>query len=171
MRPKRTIVLEGFEPLIRKLGDPRLAREPMVEMLNDATKLGERAAMNAISGGTGIAIRSINRRVWANTLSARTYSMIARPRAMSIDKGRPPGEGTSIKAVARWVTGRTRLNEEDLARLSDEERSKIIQAWQAIFEHGAKGKHYITATGAVLRERLPELQKKAMRRLEELARR
>lgn len=167
-RASRTIKLEGFEELIRALGDPKLAQEPMGDLLASASKLGEKASIDAISGGTGVAVRSIQHKVWPRTLSARVYTMIKKPRSMSIDKGREPGEDVTIEAIARWLkrtVSRQNLN------LSRDERSKVIAAWGAIREHGAKGKGYIAAAKEAIEKELPQLQERAMRQLGEMIKR
>jgi len=160
-RPSKTIRLDGFEELIRKLGAPALSRQPIEEMLTAAAKLGERAAIIAISGGSGVAERSIRHMVSSRRLFARVFTMIARPRAMSIEKGRLPGETVTSIALARWLTGsagRTPV-------LSEEERKQVFVAQAAIRQHGAKGKFYILAAREVIDREMPRLKETALRRL------
>ena len=167
-RPSKTINLEGFEELIRKLGDPRLSQQPMEELLTGVSKIGQSAAIKAISGGTGIAERSINYKVFSRTMWARVYTMIARKRAMSIDQGRKPGDNPSIEEIASWYFSTPFRRHWDMSR---ENRSKVIQIWQAIKEHGSKGKNYMLATRDAVEKGLPALTSRAMERIKELARR
>ncbi|HSW64405.1 MAG TPA: hypothetical protein VLH56_14020 [Dissulfurispiraceae bacterium] len=167
-RPSKTIKLEGFEEVMRKLGDPRLSQQPMEELLTDASKIGQSAAIKAISGGTGIAERSINYKVFSRTMWARVYTMIARKRAMSIDRGRKPGDNPSIEEIASWYFSTPFRRHWDMSR---DNRSKVVQIWQAIKEHGAKGKNFIPVAREEIEKELPRLQQRAIQRLEELAKR
>ncbi len=157
--------LEGFEELKQELGDPKLAREPVKVLLTEAADLGQRTAITAISGGTGLAERSIGRRVYSRGMEARVYTRIAEPRAMSIERGRPPGQPPAILAVARWLKGTTRRTPE----LTQEERKQVIEVQEAIRQHGARGKGYMVATWEALERELPRLKEMAMRKLKELA--
>ena len=158
------IELEGFEELKQKLADPNLAREPIKEMLTEAALLGQETAITAISGGTGIAERSIGRRTQSRGMSIAVYTMIGKPRAMSIEQGRPPGERVSSLALARWLTGSTRRT----PSLTREERKQVLDVQEAIRQRGAKGKGYMVATREALEKELPRLKEAAMRRLKEL---
>ncbi len=160
------VELEGFEELKQKLGDPKLTREPMKEMLTEASKLGQKTAITAISGGTGLAERSIGRRVYSRSMEARVYTRIAEPRAMSIEQGRPPGQPPPLLAVARWLKGTTRRTPE----LTREERKQVLEVQEAIRQFGARGKGYMVAAREAVEKELPRLKEAAMRRLEELVR-
>jgi len=160
--------IEGAEAMMRKITDPRLAIIPMHAMLEEAAVIGERAAQKAIDGGTGIAVRSINHRTWSRTLTARVYTMIAKKRALDIDRGRKPGNRASLDEIASWHF-QTPFRRH--WRSTPEERSIIAQKWKAIRTKGTKGKKYILAAREDIEQHMPRLQKRAMQRLEELARR
>jgi hypothetical protein len=140
----------------------------MAELLDSASRIGIDGAVKNIDGGTGIAVRSIRRKVWAQRMSARVYTTMSRPRAMSIEKGRKRGEGETIEKLASWYKGipyRRRMH------ISHEDRSSIIQIWKSVREHGVKGKGYIVAAKDAIEEELPRLTRAAMARLKEMARR
>lgn len=158
------IEIEGFEELRQRLVDPNLACEPIKEMMEEAALLGQETAITAISGGTGMAERSIGRRTQSRGMSIAVYTMIAKPRAMSIEQGRPPGERVSSLALARWLTGSTRRT----PSLTRDERQQILDVQEAIRQRGAEGKGYIVATREALERELPRLKEAAMRRLREL---
>ena len=158
------VEIEGFEELKRKLVDPKLAREPIKEMLEEAAKLGQDTAVKAISGGTGLAERSIGYRTRSRGMSFTVYTMIAKPRAMSIEKGRPPGERVPSLALARWLTGSTCRT----PTLTREERKQVIGVQEAIRQHGTKGKGYMMAAREAVEKELPRLKEGAMRRLKGL---
>ncbi len=158
------IELEGFKELARNMGDPRLVREPIREMLEEAASIGQDTAIKAISGGTGLAERSIGHRVYSRGMRARVYTMIARPRAMSIEHGRSPGQLPSFLEIARWLKGSTSR----IPQLTREEREQVIEIQEAIRQHGARGKGYMSATREALDEELPRLKETMMQRLKEL---
>ena len=158
------VEIEGFEELKRKLVDPKLAREPIKEMLEEAAKLGQDTAVKAISGGTGLAERSVGHRTRSRGMSFTVYTMIAKPRAMSIEKGRPPGEHVPSLALARWLKGTTRRT----PTLTREERSQVTDVQIAIKQAGTKGKGYMVAAREAVEKELPRLKEVAMRRLKEL---
>ena len=158
------VEIEGFEELKRKLVDPKLAREPIKEMLEEAAKLGQDTAVKAISGGTGIAERSIGHRTRSRGMLITVYTMIGKPRAMSIEQGRKPGERVSSLALARWLTGSTRRT----PTLTREERKQVVDVQEAIRQRGAKGKGYMLAAREAVEKELPRLKEAAMRRLKEL---
>ena len=158
------IELEGFKELKQKLADPKLAREPVKEMLEEAALIGQETAIAAISGGTGIAERSIGRRTQSRGMSIAVYTMIGKPRAMSIEQGRKPGERVSSLALARWLTGSTRRT----PSLTGEERKQVLDVQEAIRQFGARGKGYMVATREALERELPRLKEAAMRRLKEM---
>ncbi|MBT9176898.1 MAG: hypothetical protein DDT20_01223 [Firmicutes bacterium] len=151
--------LEGVEELRRKLGDPKLAKEPIKEMLKKAAALGKETAIPAISGGTGIAARSIKSSVRSRAMQARVYTRIAEPRAMSIEQGRPPGELVEICSLARWLTGSTTV--------TIEEFEQILEIQEAIKQGGTQGKGYMLATREALEKELPRLEEELLVRLEE----
>lgn len=160
--------VEGIEALMRKITDPRLATVPMYEMLEEAASIGADSSMKAIDGGTGIAIRSIYHKTWARSLTARVYTMIRKPRSLCIDRGRKPGNNISIAQTASWHFGTPYSRHWES---TDEDRSTIIKKWKAIREKGSKGKKYIVAARDGIEKQMPRLQRRAMQRLEELAKR
>lgn len=167
----RTIHLDiqGIEELIRKLKDPRLATVPLYEMLEAGAKLGQETAREAVTGGTNRARVSILYKVWAHSLKARVYTMIAKPRALQMDPGRRVGgEGITINQTAAWHFKSLYRDDWDM---SPEQRSTVAKKWKSMRRFGSKGKKYIVTTREVLLREMPRLQDKAMRRLEELANR
>lgn len=166
MRRSRTIRIEGFDELTRKLNDPSLARMAMEDVITEAAKLGEITAIKAIDGGTGIATRSIQKKVWTRRLSARVYTMIAKVRALCINKGRKPGDAPTIRALSIWLTNKR--NDWDL---TDEERSTVIQVQQSIRKSGSKGKKYIPAAREAIENEIPSILTRALRRIKEAYRR
>lgn len=155
------VELKGVEEIAKKLNDPKI-REPIKEMLTEAVKVGQSAAVKAISGGTGLAERSIGRTVWSRTLKGRVYTRIKYERAMSIEEGRLPGEPPSLMAVAMWMKGIPYRR--DLI-LTKEESSLAFKIQEAIRLHGARGKGYLKAAEEAIEKELPRLKRTAMDRI------
>jgi len=164
-KPSSTIKIDGLGDLVANLRDPELARQPVVELLEKASKLASKTAIGAISGGTGMAERSINHKVWARTLSARVYTMIAKPTAMSIEKGRNAGDPPSLKAVARWYKETPYPG-----ALSREEIETVYRIQHAISIGGSRGKGYMVATKKAVENELPRLKDEALKTVERLMR-
>ena len=164
------VEIEGFEELKRKLVDPKLAREPIKEMLEEAAKLGQDTAVKAISGGLGMAKLSILHRTYSRGMAFTVKTMIAKPRAMSIEHGRKPGEVVPYLQAARHVTGRRGLTRRRLEeeRLPDADHRAVRRMQEYIRVHGAKGKGYMVAAREAVEKELPRLKEVAMRRLKGL---
>lgn len=149
------VELKDFDRLRNKLNDPKLVREPVKEMLTEAVKIGQNAAVKAISGGTGLAERSIGRTVWSRVLEGRVYTRIKYARAISIEEGRPPGEPPSLMAIAMWMKGIPYRRDLILTR---EESSRAFKIQEAIRLYGARGKGYLKAAEEAVEEELPRLK-------------
>ena len=164
----RTIQIEGLEDVLRKLGDRRISDQPMLELLEEASKIGVDAAIETVTASTGRAAHSIHHRVWSRTLSARVYTMMARVRTKSIDKGRKKNEGTTIERLAAWEK---KAIYHGKMHIPDEERSKIIRIWKAVKEKGVRGKTFVVGAKADIEAQMPHMVSRAMERLKELANR
>ena len=145
---------KGLEELKLKLTDPSLVGKPTYQMLHSAAKIGSRAATDGISGGTGIAERSIGSEV--KPLSARVYTAIAQPRAMSIEQGREPGVNPRdiLPQIIRW---------KDAVGHAD----SGIEIALDIERRGAKGKHFMQRAREVVNQELPRLLSEMGRRIRE----
>ena len=154
------VELKGLERLRGKLQDPSLIRKPLKNLIFHAAGIGKKQARESISGGTGIAERSVTTRV--EPTSARVFSLIAQPRAMSIEVGRKPGETVSLMALARWLTGRQRS-----FTPTREERKQAAQVQALIKARGAKGKAFIKAAQETVKRNMPRLVSEMARKIEE----
>lgn len=154
--PKARMTIEGIEELQRKLRDPRMIQEPLRELLDEASALGQRVATDAIEGGRGLAVRSMGRHV--DPLSAKVYTMLPRPRALSIEKGRRPGVSRReiLAQIISWAeaVGHPKSAYEIVAEIK---------------ERGTKGKRFMEQARAAVAETLPRLVARMARRVEELA--
>lgn len=159
------VEVEGFDKLRKKLNDPKLIREPVKEMLTEATRIGKDAAIKAISGGTGIAERSIGSVVWSRAMKGRVYTRIKYKTAMSIEEGRPPGEPPSIMAIAMWLKGKPyRRN----LTITKEESSRAFKVQEAIRLSGSRGKWYLKAAEEAIEEEMPRLKQVVIDRFNRL---
>lgn len=163
-RPKARVKIEGLEELQAKLRDPRLIGDPFKELLKDASQTGQEAAERGIDGGTGIAVRTINR--FVDPTSAKVTTVLPRARAMSIEKGRPPGEEVPVRALVRWLSGNPYKRSADRAELE-----LAYQARAAIKQHGAKGKRFMQQARQAVADTLPRLLGRMARRIERMAKR
>ena len=142
--------LIGVDELRMRLKDPEFIKGPLRDFLFHASSIGKREALDSIDGGTGIAVRSIGAKVY--TLDATVYTAIARKRALSIERGRPPGELIPWQAALRFVTGRQR----SFTPTADEKR-KAETVIAAVLAHGAKGKFFLKRARAKVKSEMPRL--------------
>lgn len=160
-----TVEFRGVDELIKRLSDPRPVKTAIKNMLVEATKIGQAAAKQAVSGGTGIAERSIGRSVWTRVLQGRVYSRIKYERAMLIEEGRSPGNPPSILAVLSWMTG-TPYRRDLIFTRRDEKRALKIQ--ESIRRRGSKGKHYLEAANKAIEKEMPSLERQVMRQIKNM---
>lgn len=102
-RPKVKVVVEGIAALQAKLNNDGLLREPVRDMLTGAAKVGQKAAVEGVDGGRGIAVRSMSYKV--DPLSMRVFTAMPAARARSIDQGRKPfrhGLRALLPGISRW---------------------------------------------------------------------
>jgi hypothetical protein len=92
---------EVLGDLPEKLRQPGAAAEPLRDLLEEAAKIGQRVATDAVDGGRGIAVRSLYSKV--RSLDMRVASTMPRARASSIERGRKPGQRPAIGQITRWA--------------------------------------------------------------------
>jgi len=150
---KTEIKVEGLEELQRRFTDPALLHDPLQALLKEAETMGRRQAESAIDGGTGIAVRSIGGEVMET--SARIYSAMPRARAVSIEKGRPPGESMSslVPQLTRW--GKSVGHP-----LPGREIAQEVQAT------GTRGKRFLRAAKDMIKQNMPGMVAKMARNIE-----
>jgi|GEM_PF-5641058 len=154
MSDKIGVEVEGMKELEIKLQDPELVGRPMQEVLEEAAEIGQNSAVEGISGGTGIAERSIESRVTPTT--AKVFSMIADDRVQSIEEGRPSGADPDaiLPQIIRWKEA---VGHPDSGR----EISLEIQ------RRGTKGKRFLTRAREVVEGEIPRLLSNMVQRVRE----
>ena len=138
------VEMKGQEELIKKLSDPVVIAGPLKELLTEASSIGRKTAVEGIDGGLGIAVRSIGKEI--EPLSARVYTAIAEPRAMSIEKGRPAGDNrwTSDRQIQKWA---------DSVGLFD----PLFVIVRGIRQRGVKGRFFMQAAREKVQSEIPRL--------------
>ena len=148
--------VHGTEQLRKRMEIEGLVDEPLVEVLQDAAAIGQKAAVQGVDGGLGIAVRSITRDV--KPTQARVFTAMPRARARSIEQGRP--SGVSIREILpqliRW---------REAGAVGHPDPAIVIA--QEIKRRGVKGKHFMQAARDQVRRDLPRLVAQAARRVEE----
>ena len=149
---RMNIEIEGLEELEVKLTDPELVGKPKRQMLEDAAKIGQNAAVEGISGGTGIAERSIHKNVTPTT--AKIYSMIDDDRVKSIEEGRPPGANPRriLPQIIRWKEA-----------VGHPESGREIAL--EIEAKGTKGKRFFARAREVVEGEIPRLLSEMSRKI------
>lgn len=160
--PEAVFRVKGAEELRYALRNPRLVGAPLEELLREAAAIGKRVATQTISGGTGLAEQSIGSAVSMRALTARVYTRIAEPTAMSIERGRSGGSTPSLAAVARWLKG----TPYGVPVLSRAERSQAARIQAAIRQHGSRGKGFLAAALRAVESELPRLERRALDQLQ-----
>ena len=144
--------LKGFEELRGKLHDPELLRKPVKDMMFHAKAIAYRASLDALDGGTGAALDSL--RALARPTYAEVFSLMAHPRALSIEEGRRPGTEIPFMAALRWTTGIRAVSRYEPTR---EEYKRTIAALEGIKRRGARAKRFIAKAYEKVEERMPEM--------------
>ena len=148
------IEMTGQEELIKKLSDPAVIAGPLKELLEEASSIGRKTVVEGIDGGTGVAVSSIG--IEVQPLSARVYTAIAEPRALSIEKGRPPGDTrwTSDGHIQKWA---------ESVGVSE----PLFVLTRGIRQRGVKGRFFMAAARQKVESELPRLLNNMARIIEE----
>lgn len=151
--------LEGYEELVRRLSDPRVAKDAVMDMIDKAIDIGHAQAIDSIRGGTESAIHSVQKKTWRRSMSGRVYTLIKPEKAYKIDEGRKPGDPPSIKQAARWHAKTIFVI---ITRIL---RSIAVAIQRAIDSRGGRGKHYIRETHDKVMSELPALEREVIERI------
>lgn len=153
-QPQFEIEIEGLEVLVKRLNDPRLTRSAMTGILARARSRGAKQAVKRISGGTGIAERSIFAVFDRQRIEVRIGTHIRnRDRAASIERGRPRGELPNTAALARWMAA------EGIQGISPSDMAHQIR------RQGTEGKKFIQGTFEDLQAQMPRYVRDAAKRI------
>lgn len=138
------IEVQGVDDLNAKLTDPQMIAGPLKELLEEATSIGVKTAVEGVDGGSGAAVRSISKEVLET--SARVYSAMPRVRALNIEKGRPVGVPVEqiLPQIISWKK-----------HVGHPEPAIVIA--QEISQRGVKGRFFMAAAKQKLEEVLPRL--------------
>ncbi|MFA7462333.1 MAG: hypothetical protein WCY59_04210 [Anaerovoracaceae bacterium] len=159
-----TVQIEGVDKLRARLKDPQLVKEPLKELLKDASDIGKAVARHNLSGGTEQAKISMTAEV--KPMEAVVYSKMAEARAKSIEEGRSPGETAPFTQLARWVTGRRYLTARRLSELTKDERAQVEAVQAAIKAGGSRAKKFIAGAAEAVKKDLPKLFNVMARKVE-----
>jgi len=162
---KFVIKLEGVKELMGKLENPNLARAAVVDLVRKGAEIGEATAIENIKGGTGVAVYSIQHKVWPRTKRARVYTLIREPRAKQIEKGRKRNNPPSLLQAFRWLVG-----EVTSRRMLGEEFRESLAIQKAIRDKGSRGRGYIQAARRAVERALPRLSQEALDSIERMVR-
>lgn len=168
--------VRGIEDLKARLTNPALIGAPLTEVLEEASKLGSKTAVNNIDGGRGIAVHSIGYEV--QPLAARVFSAMPRARALNIEQGRPIGTPEKELAWLDW-SERPPVWKGPLARWAKSEghvdltagSSPVAAIIRAVSTQGVKGKRFLGQAREAMKNALPRLLSKMARQVEERAKR
>jgi hypothetical protein len=155
------IKVEGVKELIERFNDPRLIKEPLRELLIEASDIGKQTAAGVLDVGVGTqsfkgqggAKFSIVTAINAQSMTATVKTLMPTARAMSIEKGRPTGEAPPIKQIAAWA----KFN-----RIADHPRAVAARIQQA----GVKGKFYMKQAREAVQNALPAMLAEMARKVE-----
>lgn len=155
-RPRVRVKVEGIEELAAKLQNPRLIEDPLRELMDESTKVGQKAAVLAVDGGSGKAVQSIGRNVRIDRRGSQVYSAMSRETVRSIDQGRRPAPADwkfLIPAMTRWAR-------------AVGYGSSIFALAKKVATNGTRGKKFLAAGRKAVAEALPELTAQMGRRVE-----
>lgn len=139
------IKLEGFEELEARLTDPTLIVAPLREdVFEPATSIGVKTAVEGVDGGTGIAVRSIQKEI--EPMQARVYTAMPTVRAISIEKGRPVGVPVE-QLLPQIINWKNAVGHPDSA----------IAIARGIKQRGVKGRFFMEGAKNAVVEALPRL--------------
>jgi len=152
---KFDISIIGVEAYAAALKDPKLLAGPLVQLYDDAGKIGQRAAVLAVDGGTGKAAQSMNFRIYPERMKIQTaMSIKSRATSRSIEFGRKPGTRPPIAQIIRWKNA-----------VGHPESAFAIA--QGIKRRGTKGRFYMKAARDNVNTALPRLIAEMTRRVEQ----
>lgn len=152
-RQRVRIQVEGIDELVAKLKRRSLIEEPMTQLMEDATKIGQKAGVLAVDGGIGSAVRSIYRRVSLERGGSTVMSAMPFATIKSIDKGRRKGNPPSLKALGRWASAVGYAG-------------SLRKLRQQIDQSGTQGKFFLRAAREAVEEAMPRLRAEMERRIE-----
>lgn len=160
-----TIDQAQLDAILGKL-DPTVVRHYLRDLIKTAAKEGEDEARKLVVGeqDAGDAQAHYSMRHEAKPLSARIYSVMPEPRAMSIEVGRKPGEQAPFMQIYRWLFGRYRFTARNI---TPEQREKVLEVMRKIRESGTEGLYFIRGAAEHVEGRLPELLSDMARKIEE----
>lgn len=154
-RQRVRIEVEGIDELVAKFGKRSLIDDPMLQLMEDATKAGQKGAVNAVDGGMGIAVRSINRNVGLTSKGSTVTTAMSTQAIRSIDLGRKRNQEWQplVKSMYKWTraVGST-VNPFRLAH--------------QIAKSGTKGKRFKAAGLKAVEDVMPDLRREMERRIE-----
>ena len=160
------VTVLGREELTGKLTDPSLVREPLRDMLRGGVAIGKRSVLKTL-GDRGTMLASRSMRTSVRGMEGRVYSMMSDARLASMHQGRPAGTRLPYEMVARWVTGRPYLTRRRMADLTRAEWSRIMEAWHAIEDGGAKAVSFFPEAQQAIESALPKLISRAEAKIRE----
>jgi hypothetical protein len=143
-RPRVRVKVEGVEAVAAKLKNPRLVEAPLLAIMEEATRVGQKASVLAIDGGTGTAVRSIGRNVGIDRRGSTVYSAMLKATVISIDRGRRPGDRVSIRKLERWARA-----------VGYSGNLRALQ--ELIRTGGTKGKKFLLAGRKAVEDAMPDL--------------
>ncbi len=145
----------GVDELARNAKDPKLVQDGIKFTMFAARRTGKKTMTQLISGGTGLAERSIFAKFSARLGVLTIGTRIVGWRARSMELGRLPGDWVPFRVLQRWMAGAgLRADGASVARM------KVL-----IHAEGAEGKHYLGGTLKVIIDKLPEWNRKALLRM------
>jgi hypothetical protein len=155
LAPKMEIT--GLEDLRQRLEDPEMLAAAMRVIGAQANRVGKKTAVEAITGGQGLAVRSIVGfyNVRAPNAEVAVKSLLPMAAALRIEEGRAPGDPPSLRALTIWMRA---------VGIGRPGGARILQA--VIEARGVKGKRYLAAAMEVWQSSLAVWMEKAARRIE-----
>jgi hypothetical protein len=134
---------QQLQKILVKLS-PKLYEEAVKKMMSSVAHQGRYDMMNAIRGGTTLAVQTIHEKATATT--AEVYSIMQPSPGMKIEEGRKPGDTPSLIQVARWQKSRGTLTTRRLNEFTREEVNQFREIQSAIKARGSKAKNYLQKT-------------------------
>lgn len=153
----------GADKIAAALKNPTLLMDPLRGLFEDAKVIAEDAATEGLDGGTGIAVRSI--KSYVNPMNMRTVTLMAKARAMSIEKGRRGGESPPLFALVNWLTGTVSARSRDASMSAANMKTAVVIA-SAIRRRGVKGRFFMRAAQDAVRSATPRLFGDMRRKIE-----
>lgn len=159
------IRIEGLDKYIGKLSNPTVIEVPAKAFMEEATSIGRKAAVDAISAGTGLAERTIAKKV--ETFRGEVYSAMDQRRANSIEFGRKVGEYVPFMAIVQWIEGDPYLYHRKNYVVSRETYGATLKIQDAIIAGGTRGKAFIGAALIAVAGEMPRLEAEMAKKIEE----